>query len=178
MPDVVDERSMKIFAKSLIFGPIASLALGLVALAGAAAFQSAFLLFLGFESLGVFAATAIFKGGEWQLTDIARYRRLSGGDLRAQCELALTEISFLDFLNIADDGKRLACIATLRGSDEPRYGFLGEYYALRFYVSAGDNEQSEIARRNMSERGERIPKRIARTYFTQSDTNHAIFSQK
>jgi len=151
LPQNTNVDNIKIWSNVLLGGPLASIVMGVVFLPLGIITKNIVLLLLGAMPLGMGIMCALplpIKTGIL-FTDGGRWSRLHKGGQEADEEIALfklTENEFIggDFLN-----NDLKSIESLIKSKEMNIQYYGYYYEYHYYKSRNNEENMELAVRNM-----------------------------
>ena len=158
-PTVIDDSVGRVFARILIAGPVASLILGLAAIAGFILSRYDFLLMLGMIAIGEGIACILpmnIKTGILY-NDGTRFKRITGRGKEAEEEKAIISMVLCELANNTEEVKRREehLIEVLLDSDDASYRYYGLYYAYRKAKEEGDDtKMSEIKAEAESHRGE------------------------
>jgi len=151
LPQNTNVDNIKIWSNVLLGGPLASIVMGVVFLPLGIITKNIVLLLLGAMPLGMGIMCALplpIKTGIL-FTDGGRWSRLHKGGQEADEEIALfklTENEFIggDFLN-----NDLKSIESLIKSKEMNIQYYGYYYEYHYHKSRNNEENMELAVRNM-----------------------------
>ena len=140
VPKSVNDIDYKVFAKTLIAGPITSLIYGIICLLIFLKFDTLFNSFFGLTSLtslGLFLATTIPDKSGIMYTDRKRYKRLNKKGVTRDAEIALYQMISQSIIENSFKNIDLAKTDIIEKDDEVEMKFWAEYIRYLYYK---DNE--------------------------------------
>ena len=145
VPKSVDKINYRIFAKTLISGPITSLVYGIVCLLIFIEFDTMFNSFFGLSSLtslGLFLATTIPEKSGIMYTDRKRYQRLNKEGVTRDAEIALYQVITQSVIENSFKNIELSKSDIIEKDEEVEMKFWAEYIRYLYYK---DNDNSTVA---------------------------------
>jgi hypothetical protein len=145
VPKSVDKINHRIFAKTLIAGPLTSLVYGIVCLLIFIEFDTMFNSFFGLSSLtslGLFLATTIPEKSGIMYTDRKRYQRLNKDGVTRDAEIALYQVITQSIIENSFKNIELSKTYIIEKDEEVEMKFWAEYIRYLYYK---DNHNSTVA---------------------------------
>lgn len=160
VPAKKEDAKIEIFAKILIAGPLASIALGLVAGITLIWYRPFFLMFLAPVAIGMGIACLIpgMKTGILY-NDGSRYMRIKKGGETYKEEKAILDATFLKTFGETEQYSKES-IEALTVSKDAEFRYMGHYYA---YLNAKEENNKEVMSDELSQMDElknKVPKAI------------------
>ncbi len=165
-PEKVDDEAIKVFAKILIAGPIASLILGAVGVVCFIFTKSDLVMMITLIAFAEGIACGLpmnIKSGIL-FNDGSRFKRIVKGGKENLEEKAILSITFNEFLNGSDGGYDAEMVNVLRNAEDESFRYTGLCYAFENAKRHGDEAEMDSIRRKAELIKSRVSKYIVSSY--------------
>ena len=161
-PTKESENNIKVFSKSLLGGPIASIILGVISLLSAIIFfyETHQLLTLGLMSIVMGVVCFLPLKDTFTYTDGKRWRRIRDGGQGKAEEIALFKIVEHGQLKNKNETLQKEDFEVLLTAKLSSHRYYGYYYLYLYYASKNDNENKEMALNVLQSMKKDVPKMI------------------